>query len=99
MSYDLLSTVEYGGCSAKLPAGKLSEALKDLAKVANENLLVGVATHDDAGVYKLTPDLAVILTADFFPPVCSDPFEFGQIAGRKCVVGRFCHGRQGRCRA
>jgi selenide,water dikinase len=92
MSFDLLSTVEYGGCSAKLPAQKLSEALKDLPKIVNERLLVGIETHDDAGVYKLTDDLAIILTTDFFPPVCSDPFEFGQIAAANALSDVFAMG-------
>jgi selenide,water dikinase len=92
MAFDLLSTVEYGGCSAKLPAQKLSEALKDLPKIVNERLLVGIETHDDAGVYKLTDDLAIILTTDFFPPVCSDPFEFGQIAAANALSDVFAMG-------
>jgi selenide,water dikinase len=92
MSFDLLSTVEHGGCSAKLPAQKLSEALKDLPKIVNERLLVGIETHDDAGVYKLTDDLAIILTTDFFPPVCSDPFEFGQIAAANALSDVFAMG-------
>jgi len=92
MTFDLLSTVEYGGCSAKLPAGKLSEALKDLPKIVNEKLLVGIETHDDAGVYKLTDDLAIILTTDFFPPVCSDPYEFGQIAAANALSDVFAMG-------
>lgn len=92
MSFDLLSTVEYGGCSAKLPAQKLSEALKDLPKIVNERLLVGIETHDDAGVYKLTDDLAIILTTDFFPPVYSDPFEFGQIAAANALSDVFAMG-------
>jgi selenide, water dikinase len=92
MGFDLLSTVEYGGCSAKLPAKKLSEALAGLARITNENLLVGIETHDDAGVYKLTDDLAIILTTDFFPPVCSDPYEFGQIAAVNALSDVFAMG-------
>jgi selenide,water dikinase len=92
MTFDLLSTIEYGGCSAKLAAGKLAEALKDLPKIVNENLLVGIETHDDAGVYKLTDDLAIILTTDFFPPVCSDPYEFGQIAAANALSDVFAMG-------
>lgn len=92
MTFDLLSTVEHGGCSAKLPAAKLSEALKDLPKVVHERLLVGIETHDDAGVYKLTDDIALILTTDFFPPVCSDPYEFGQIAAANALSDVFAMG-------
>jgi selenide,water dikinase len=92
MSFDLLSTVEYGGCSAKLPAAELSAALGGLRRLTNENLLVGIETHDDAGVYKLRDDLAIILTTDFFPPVCSDPYEFGQIAAANALSDVFAMG-------
>ncbi len=92
MSFDLLSTVECGGCSAKMPAAKLSEALGGLRRLTNENLLVGIETHDDAGVYKLRDDLAIILTTDFFPPVCSDPYEFGQIAAANALSDVFAMG-------
>jgi selenide,water dikinase len=92
MSFDLLSTVEYGGCSAKLSAKQLSEALKDLPKIVNERLLVGIETHDDAGVYKLTDECALILTTDFFPPICSDPFEFGQIAAANALSDVYAMG-------
>jgi selenide, water dikinase len=93
MAFDLLSTVEYGGCSAKLPAAKLSEALKDLRpKIVNEKLLVGIETHDDAGVYKLTDEIAIILTTDFFPPVCSDPYDFGQIAAANALSDVYAMG-------
>jgi selenide,water dikinase len=93
MTFDLLTTVEYGGCSAKLSAARLSEALKDLRpKIVNERLLVGIETHDDAGVYKLTDDIAIILTTDFFPPVCSDPYEFGQIAAANALSDVYAMG-------
>jgi selenide, water dikinase len=92
MTFDLLSTVEYGGCSAKLSAAKLSEALKDLPRITNERLLVGIETHDDAGVYKLTDELAIILTTDFFPPVCSDPYDFGQIAAANALSDVYAMG-------
>ena len=92
MPFDLLTTVEQGGCSAKLSAAKLSEALKDLPKIINERLLVGIETHDDAGVYKLTEDIAIILTTDFFPAVCSDPYEFGQIAAANALSDVFAMG-------
>lgn len=91
-SFDLLSTVEYGGCSAKLPAKDLSEALAGLPKTPHANLLVDIETHDDAGVYKITDDLALIQTTDFFSPVCSDPYEFGQIAAANALSDVFAMG-------
>ena len=65
-SFDLLSTIEYGGCSAKLPAGFLSEVLKELPVSLDPNLLVDVNTHDDAGVYRINGETALIFTTDFF---------------------------------
>ena len=91
-SYDLLSTVEYGGCSAKLSAKDLSAALADLPKTPHENLLVDIETHDDAGVYKINDDIALIQTTDFFPPVCSDPYEFGQIAAANALSDVYAMG-------
>ena len=92
--FDLLSTVEQGGCSAKLPADLLKKAIARLAKPQNPNLLVGIDTCDDAGVYKLTDEIALIDTTDFFPPICSDPFEFGQIAATNALSDVFAMGGQ-----
>jgi len=92
MPFDLLTTVEYGGCSAKLSASKLAEVLKDLPTPRHGRLLVGIETHDDAGVYKLTDDIALIQTVDFFPPICSDPYEFGQIAAANALSDVYAMG-------
>lgn len=89
---DLLSTVEYGGCSAKMPAGILGELLKGLPGTSDPDLLVDVDTHDDAGVYRLDPSTALIFTTDFFPPVCSDPFQFGQIAAANALSDIYAMG-------
>lgn len=91
-TFDLLSTVEYGGCSAKLPAKELSKALANLPKTPHPNLLVDIETHDDAGVYKISDELALIQTTDFFSPVCSNPFEFGQIAAANALSDVFAMG-------
>lgn len=90
--FDLLSAVEYGGCSAKLPAGELTKALAGLPKTSHPNLLVNIDTHDDAGVYKISNEMALIQTTDFFPPVCSDPFEFGQIAAANALSDVYAMG-------
>lgn len=90
--FDLLSTVEYGGCSAKLSANALAEALANLPKTPHPNLLVDIETHDDAGVYKISDELALIQTTDFFSPVCSDPYEFGQIAAANALSDVFAMG-------
>ncbi len=90
--FDLLSTVEYGGCSAKLSANALAEALANLPKTPHPNLLVDIETHDDAGVYKISDELALIQTTDFFSPVCSNPYEFGQIAAANALSDVFAMG-------
>ena len=92
MSFDLLTTIEYGGCSAKLDPTKLSDILADLPKIMHPNLMVGIDTHDDAGVYKLNEETALIFTTDFFPPVCSNPFEFGQIAAANALSDVYAMG-------
>ena len=90
--FDLLSTVEYGGCSAKLPASKLSEALSGLPSTPHPDLIVNTDTHDDAGVFRINDELALIQTTDFFPPVCSDPYEFGQIAATNAMSDVYAMG-------
>jgi len=91
-AFDLLSTIEYGGCSAKIPAGLLSELLKDFPRVKDARLLVDVDTHDDAGVYQISDDTALIFTTDFFPPVCSDAYEFGEIAASNALSDVYAMG-------
>ncbi len=91
-SYDLLTTVEQGGCSAKIPAGELSRLLASIPMKVDPNLLVGTDTHDDAGVYKINEDTALIFTTDFFPPVCSDPADFGMIAAANSLSDVYAMG-------
>ena len=90
--FDLLSTVEQGGCSAKLPPGVLFDAVSRLPAVGDPNLLVGAGTGDDAGAYRLTDDIALIETTDFFPPICSDPYDFGQIAAANALSDVYAMG-------
>jgi len=92
MKFDLLSTVEQGGCSAKLSPVQLGEILAKLPKTDHPNLMVGIETHDDAGVYKLNEETALIYTTDFFPPVCSDAYEFGQIAAANALSDVYAMG-------
>jgi selenide,water dikinase len=58
----------------------LDRILRSLPKIANDNVLVGYETSDDAGVYRLTPECALVQTVDFFTPIVDDPFTFGAIA-------------------
>jgi selenide,water dikinase len=92
MKTDLLQMVEYGGCSAKVSPKLLDEILKYLPLPKDPNILVDIETHDDAGVYKVNDDLALVLTTDFFPPVCSDPYEFGQIAAANSISDVYAMG-------
>jgi selenide, water dikinase len=92
MKIDLLEMVEYGGCSAKISPKLLEEILKSLPLPKDPNILVDIDTHDDAGVYKINDDLALVLTTDFFPPVCSDPYEFGQIAAANSISDVYAMG-------
>jgi selenide,water dikinase len=92
MKVDLLKLVEYGGCSSKIPAKQLEEILKFLPLPSDPDILVDIDTHDDAGVYRINDELALVLTTDFFPPVCSDPYEFGQIAVANSVSDVYAMG-------
>jgi len=92
MKIDLLELVENGGCSSKIPPGQLDEIVKLLPRQADPDILVGTETHDDAGVYRINDDLAMVFTTDFFPPVCSDPYEFGQIAATNSISDIYAMG-------
>ncbi len=92
MKVDLLQMVEYGGCSAKISPKQLDEILKFLPLPKDPNILVDIDKQDDAGVYKVNDDLALVLTTDFFPPVCSDPYEFGQIAAANSISDIYAMG-------
>jgi selenide,water dikinase len=92
MKVDLLQLVEYGGCSAKISPKVLEDILKFLPLPSDPNILVDIDTHDDAGVYRINDDLALVFTTDFFPPVCSDPYEFGQIAAANSISDVYAMG-------
>jgi selenide,water dikinase len=66
--------------------------LRNLPKVEDPNLLVGTETHDDAGVYRLTDDIALVQTLDFFPPVVNDPYVYGQIAAANALSDVYAMG-------
>ncbi|MGL4736009.1 MAG: selenide, water dikinase SelD [Cellulosilyticaceae bacterium] len=81
-----------GGCTAKLGPGMLEAVLGKLPKAMDSNLLVGFDSSDDAAVYKLTEDLAVVQTLDFFPPMVEDPYTFGQIAAANALSDVYAMG-------
>ncbi len=84
------------GCGAKVGAGTLAMLLKDLPLRRDENLMVGFDTSDDASVYKVSDELALINTLDFFPPIADDPFLFGQIAAANALSDVYAMGGEPR---
>ncbi len=76
----LTKLAKCAGCGAKVGAGVLAQLLGDMKVLRDPNLLVGFDKSDDASVYKVSDDLALVQTVDFFPPICDDPYTFGQIA-------------------
>ncbi len=81
-----------GGCAAKYSAARLEELLKGFVPVEAENLLVGLSPADDAAVYKLDDDRAIVFTLDFFPPLVDDPATFGRIAATNALNDVFAMG-------
>ncbi|MBV8500059.1 MAG: selenide, water dikinase SelD [Candidatus Eremiobacteraeota bacterium] len=68
------------GCAAKLGAAELRRVMERVSPATNDRVLVGYGSSDDAGVYLLRDDLALVQTVDFFPPIVDDPYDFGRIA-------------------
>ena len=81
-----------GGCAAKYSAARLEELLQGFVPVESEDLLVGLEPADDAAVYRLDEDRAIIFTLDFFPPVVDDPADYGAIAATNALNDVFAMG-------
>ena len=83
-----------GGCTAKLGAGVLERVLSRLPKPEkkDENLLIGFESSDDAAVYRISEDTAIVQTLDFFPPMVEDPYIFGQIAAANALSDIYAMG-------
>lgn len=82
-----------GGCTAKLGAGVLSHVLEKLPRgPENPDLLVGYDSKDDAAVYRISDDTAVVQTLDFFPPMVDDPYTFGKIAAANALSDIYAMG-------
>jgi selenide,water dikinase len=84
--------VKAGGCASKLSPTILDRVLPRIPRVADPNVLVGFDTADDAGVYRVTPDLAIVQTVDFFTPVVDDPYTFGAIAAANALSDVYAMG-------
>lgn len=93
MMSDKAEFCKNGGCTAKLGAGVLSHILSRLPKgPADEQLLVGYDSKDDAAVYQVSSDTAIVQTLDFFPPMVDDPYLFGQIAAANALSDIYAMG-------
>ncbi|MDQ2868029.1 MAG: selenide, water dikinase SelD [Verrucomicrobiota bacterium] len=88
----LTSLSSCAGCAAKLPQDALREVLRDLPQFRNRNLLVGSATADDAGVFRIDRERALVQTVDFFTPIVDDPFSYGQIAATNAISDVYAMG-------
>lgn len=83
-----------GGCTAKLGPGALQRVLEKIPRRREANLLVGYENSDDAAVYQLTEELAIVQTLDFFPPMVEDPYVFGQIAAANALSDIYAMGAE-----
>jgi selenide,water dikinase len=88
----LTQQVKAGGCASKLAPGSLAAVLSRLPRQMDENLLVGFETSDDAGVFRIDADRALVQTVDFFTPLVDDPFTFGRIAATNALSDVYAMG-------
>ena len=88
----LTKLAKCAGCGAKVGAGVLAQLLEDIRVHHDPNLMVGFDKSDDASVYKISDDLALVQTVDFFPPIADDPYVFGQIAATNALSDVYAMG-------
>lgn len=95
-SYEQVKLTSYsskGGCGCKIGPADLQQVLRNLPPAEpNPRLLVGLDTSDDAGVYKLSNELALVQTVDFFTPIVDNPYDFGQIAAANALSDIYAMG-------
>src|SRR5947209_261337 len=88
-----LTSLSHGaGCGCKLSAAAIGSVLAAMPAPENSNVMVGYGTADDAGVYRLRDDLALVQTVDFFTPIVDDPFAFGRIAAANALSDIYAMG-------
>lgn len=88
-----LTSLSHGaGCACKIGAADLARLVSGLPIPTDENLLVGFEGSDDAAVYRLTDEVAVVLTSDFFTPIVDDPYDFGRIAATNALSDIYAMG-------
>lgn len=88
----LTKLTKCAGCGAKVGAGVLAQLLEGIQVHRDPNLLVGFDKSDDASVYKISDELALVQTVDFFPPIADDPYLFGQIAATNALSDVYAMG-------
>ena len=88
----LTKLAKCAGCGAKVGAGVLAQLLEGIKVHTDPNLLVGFDKSDDASVYKVSEELAIVQTVDFFPPIADDPYTFGQIAATNALSDVYAMG-------
>ena len=91
-SIKLTKLTRCAGCGAKVGAGVLAQLLEGIRVHHDPNLLVGFDKSDDASVYKISDQLALVQTVDFFPPIADDPYLFGQIAATNALSDVYAMG-------
>ncbi len=92
MAIRLTKTAKRAGCAAKQPPGYLLPLLARLPAIEDPQVLVGSATADDAAVYRLDDERALVLTTDFFTPIVDDPYEFGAVAAANALSDVYAMG-------
>jgi selenide,water dikinase len=88
----LTQLAKRAGCAAKQPPGYLFPLLESLPPITDANVLVGTSTADDAAVYRLNDELALVLTTDFFTPVVDGPYDFGAVAAANALSDVYAMG-------
>src|SRR3954464_13982211 len=92
MTIRLTKTAKRAGCAAKQPPGYLFPLLRNLPPLVDPNVLVGSNTADDAAVYRISDDTALVLTTDFFTPIVDDPYDFGAVAAANALSDVYAMG-------
>jgi selenide, water dikinase len=88
----LTAMAKAAGCAAKLNPATLDAILRKLPRQTDPNVLVGFDTNDDAGIYRIAENLALVQTVDFFTPIVDDPYLFGQIAAANALSDVYAMG-------
>jgi len=92
MAIRLTKTAKRAGCAAKQPPGYLLPLLERLPAITDPNVMVGNSTADDAAVYRLDDERALVLTTDFFTPIVDDPYDFGAVAAANALSDVYAMG-------